>query len=837
MLMAAAILLALTVGCGDTASDAVTASADAGATSNGTAMPVHNTEVGADATAVALAKPNTSTSGTSTTPSSPSTPSAPAAAPASPGAAAAIMPSAAGGNATANLAGEEFVGPFPSWADLKRDYGARGDGVTDDTAAWQAALDDIGVVGKRAVLYVPAGTYRITAMLTMKGKRGVSIIGEDPQTTVVRWAGADGGTMLDIYGVAYSRFGRLTWDGAGKAGTALHHWFTNPNGGNYFPTHLEHTDEIFKDAQFCLRAGKMGGGVAEGVVKRSRFLRCSAAGVSIADWNSLDWWIWDSWFEDNGYGVTNYYGRSTSERGAGNFHVYRSTFHRSTVADTGIHNTHFFSVNHSVSVGSRQFFRANGPLSASSNITLAGNRVVDPTGIPVEILNPGPLTMLGNDFRVSGKPVVNMREFVAYLDVLAVGNRYSVDAPYTLYATNATKVRLYELDNQQVAASAISTALPSPTPFAPRIARRVFEVALPVNQASLQAAIDQAVASGETRPVVHVPQGTHLLAGTVRIPANTDMQLIGDGFIDYQNGSSLRWSGATGGTMLEVAGPTRATLRDLNIAGMQVAGTLLKVSGVDQAGARVALDQVAVRQMTEATDGGLYVDGLAQARVQATALYHTDNRATSVRVRGGGGVSKVNVFGGLSTNNFNAYEVTDGGDLFVQGMWYEGRSEQFLKLRGSGRFTLQSSNAAPDGYPRHDHPTLGAVDVVGFNGVASFVSTQIRGFALAGGDASTEMLIAGTLMRTLNVNPIQTTGSPALSVLGTHKLEQRTTGHLYTQLANQGDLSPQRMRRFLAQSLAAVPEPLAPLAAGVTDLRMHRVSMLQAGGIGLHITR
>jgi hypothetical protein len=60
----------------------------------------------------------------------------------------------------AGAAGEEFAGPFPSWADVRRDYGARGDGKTDDTAAIRKALDDLREHKKACVLYFPAGTYR-----------------------------------------------------------------------------------------------------------------------------------------------------------------------------------------------------------------------------------------------------------------------------------------------------------------------------------------------------------------------------------------------------------------------------------------------------------------------------------------------------------------------------------------------------------------------------------------------------------------------------------------------------------------------------------------------------
>ena len=86
---------------------------------------------------------------------------------------------------------EEFVGPFPSWADLQRDYGAVGDGVADDTAVFQRALDEVGTAGHSRVLYVPAGVYRITATLVFKYRHSVGLIGEDAATTIIRWDGPD----------------------------------------------------------------------------------------------------------------------------------------------------------------------------------------------------------------------------------------------------------------------------------------------------------------------------------------------------------------------------------------------------------------------------------------------------------------------------------------------------------------------------------------------------------------------------------------------------------------------------------------------------------------------
>jgi len=62
-------------------------------------------------------------------------------------------------------AAERYVFPNdPSVLDVRRDFGAKGDGVADDTAALQAAIEassDRGRGGGTKILFLPHGTYRV----------------------------------------------------------------------------------------------------------------------------------------------------------------------------------------------------------------------------------------------------------------------------------------------------------------------------------------------------------------------------------------------------------------------------------------------------------------------------------------------------------------------------------------------------------------------------------------------------------------------------------------------------------------------------------------------------
>ena len=74
-----------------------------------------------------------------------------------------------------------------------KDFGAVGDGVTDDTAAIQAAIDECEVLKKP--IFFPVGTYIITSGLTVQQKE-VHVIGEGSESTILDF-NVSSGVALD----------------------------------------------------------------------------------------------------------------------------------------------------------------------------------------------------------------------------------------------------------------------------------------------------------------------------------------------------------------------------------------------------------------------------------------------------------------------------------------------------------------------------------------------------------------------------------------------------------------------------------------------------------------
>ncbi len=80
--------------------------------------------------------------------------------------------------------------------DARRDFGARADGETDDTAAIQAAINAARAHGRGAIAYLPAGRYAIQDTLQVTGSDYT--LGGQGWGTFLRWRGPADGAIISV---------------------------------------------------------------------------------------------------------------------------------------------------------------------------------------------------------------------------------------------------------------------------------------------------------------------------------------------------------------------------------------------------------------------------------------------------------------------------------------------------------------------------------------------------------------------------------------------------------------------------------------------------------------
>jgi hypothetical protein len=729
---------------------------------------------------------------------------------------------------------EEFAGPFPSWRDAQRDCGARGDGQSDDTAALQRGLDGLVKHTNACVLYLPAGTYRLTGTLKTARRahtdcQGVAVVGEDPARTVLRWDGANGGTMFQ-WDAWYAKMSRLTFDGAGRAGTALLY-------GPAFSTYNETSDLVLRDTtNGIVFGGPQTAGQAENAVLRCQFVRCGT-GLQTVNWNSMDIWVWHGRFEDCGRGVYNV---------MGNWHVWESLFLRSRLADLSTMNLMAFSAVNNTSAGSRRFFDFSTGHTWGSPVSLTGNRVLDPSGDWAVILdNAGPYLVVDNQFRLAGA-ARGVR--MTWSDQTLAGNVYS--------KMNAVEERgrFRQLAEKVVSAGEISGA------------RKVFEVPAHADGEAIQRALDEAAKLAGQRPVVHLPMGNYKVAKTLLIPAGADLQLVGDSA--GETGTRLNWSGPNDGVVLRVRGPSHATLRDFYIHAGPARG--LSVEECDQPRGRIFADQLNANGPSAkggAEAAALRISGLDQTDVLLRALQGSGNGGRWVEVLGGPAseraTNQVSIFTGATGSAAGQYDVLRGGRLVVRGVYHERSSDSLNGLRLADRGTL-SIDATRFSYATSPtSPTVAADNFHGLFTLATCILMPVETKASCrfelrgdGHDASVLALnnqfwieqktSADDVWRNLaqpparggligcNVNTSKKEAAPKgfefLANIGDHPDPARSASGAGP-LENRGTVDDATLLRHLAPLRAArtwLPDASVP--AGATDLRIHRVMM--GGGHG-----
>jgi hypothetical protein len=716
---------------------------------------------------------------------------------------------------------EEFAGPYTGWINVKSaPYSATGDGTTNDYAAIQAAFTACPSGG---VVYFPAGTYRVNQGVYMQDKSYVSIIGEDPATTTLQWGAGVAMTeymaVLNIDGCTYSRFSRLTIDGQSNAAWACIRLDQN-SGSGFFPTGNEFSDLELKNAKYGIIAGSFGTGVAESTVKRCRIHHHTYNGFLARNFNTLDWWFWDCYIHHNSVGIGNHDGGAGSGPGsyggAGNCHAYRTLFEANSISDVHIGNCEYFSFRDCWSTGSNRFLYQYG-IGDGNPISIQRCTILDPTQtVCIDIGSPGPLLLVDSTVRslsgvtsaVAGAP-----------NVVCGGNTYSS-------AGGAYSGRRLEFDTETYTtrAALLALAAPGPAAFAAKQTRTVFEVTAGSSRATIQTAITNAAATGTdgSMAVVHLQRGDYSIDTSLTVPANKRIQIVGDGALSRLNytGNGL----GVGEPMFACAGPSHVTIRDLSIWGNGGAGSGVKVDGIDQAGARVLVDQV----HSSVCFTGVFAafSGRATVETRGAQCGNTSYAALNNLA------STITAWGGAHGANEACYAIARGGSTLALDSWYEGAPPYLARFQERGNFTLWGTKiAAADPNHGSNASEPPSVSLEGHEGRVSIVAgVQVVNNRIGQTDGRhfSALLALGCQgwESPWFVGP-GGAQSPAAMLNSNHAIAGGAEA-----LPDSVQRTPDTAR-FVRNQLAAVramtaaPQPLGTPTVGTTDARFHRLDLNQ----------
>ena len=686
----------------------------------------------------------------------------------------------------ASVPAEEFAGPFASWTQVQC-------GGVDDTAMLQAALDRLGTPGNSPVLYLKPGTCTITATLSLLRRENVTILGADPATTRVVWAGPAAGTMVDLNGVGHSRFGRITWDHGGIPGTIYESGWAG--SGCCFPTDNRHEDEIYTglvntpeggDAAFA--GGRRGHGDGETEWIRCQFIGPAQVGIFLSNFNVLNYWVWDSLFLNNHWGISN---TTETGNGAGGYAVNRSTFLNDDV-DLGLGNTNFFASRWNYSRGARNHILGRAIGNAPAPWTVQGNTIIDASANPVDVGSPGPLLAVDNATRSNG--VFGFYEGYSSAlqsDETGIGNVFSNPDPW-FHPNPGTRLRSVD---EEHGATVDDPGPPAP-PLAPRAMNRAVFEPSSNDSAGIQAAINQALEAGP-RAIVHLPFGTYTIDATLEVPADATIQIVGDGYPTRLNATPAA------SAIFHLAGPNKSVLRDLSLHGSDTQPGI-SITASDQPGGVIHSEALAGGQ----NEVSVLVDGVQQTSVDLLDHQASASSSADFRLLNG---SRVNVFNGAGCcSTGTIYDLKQDSTLVVQTMYFEAGPARFVAPASSGTLVLDGGKLSGEKGANADFSSFSGLATL--QNLDTFDAVPVTG----GGNFLSLGVVTDAGRQTAGVSP---------SAIWVPRTNAGSGGSAVAPEHSAGVADEAAfLREHEAPLRSAVPKALGDTGPGVTDVHLYRIA-------------
>lgn len=540
---------------------------------------------------------------------------------------------------------QEWNGPFSSWNIATP--------LTLDSAIQKAKIN-------HKVIYLTHGSYNVDH-IDLHALMNVRLIGEDPATTFINYTGAGGaGTLLDMSGSAYSQVSRITFNG-GAGCLYLVDQSTN-QGDGFFDSGNEYSDCVFQNCWYGLYGGRNNFGFAETAVNRCKFLN-SFKGIQIGNWNALDLWIRNCTFSGLYQGVSNY---DENGSGAGNFKIYNSIFSNNGT-DVRIQQTGAgeFSLRDNYST-SATFLNA-GFTSNPAAITLSGNRVGN-----ISVRNQGAVTAYDNSFNALAQ------DQGGNADLISFHNSGSVTASGRLLSFGGNP-------------NAIVPVIPQTPPL---IVRPTFEAG-----SNIQAIINEASAM-HSKAVVHFPDDMTL---NVSIPANSDIQIVGDGDGD--------WWGTKLHGHITLNGPSKVQFRDINTM-----DCIVELNNADQIGGRVYFSQVEFHN----NKYGLSIAGLSHTKVLAINSRFSQ---ADIGIKIDNSTNQNIFYSGLFWNNGCNLKLNNASSL-IRDYWDEGNATGTYAQADNSKLSIEGSHLfeLPGVNPNQFQISNSKLAIVG-----NFISNKVSG--------------------------------------------------------------------------------------------------------------
>lgn len=242
------------------------------------------------------------------------------------------------------------------WYSVK-DYGAQGDGKTDDTAAIQK-LYNLASSGKVKNIYFPPGKYRITKTLVLSNQKGLYVVGHG-RDTVLFWDGEKGGSIYRSNGIHRSRYEGITYDGRGIAGICCEHC-----SQTRYETSITYKNCAFMNADIGIATSRHQRKVASAEIYYENLIfKNTKTGLLLNEYNDYDHILEGCVFINNEIGIHSY---------KGHFNIRNSHFIGSKIVDIRVSKPqHPGSVRWCTSDGSKMFFETGGKAPAGEGKGMA----------------------------------------------------------------------------------------------------------------------------------------------------------------------------------------------------------------------------------------------------------------------------------------------------------------------------------------------------------------------------------------------------------------------------------------------------------------------------------